>query len=185
MIGAGVQGRFQLRALAHITDCRDVVVWSRTADRAEAYRAEMEAGGWSVEVAETTADVAAACTLIVTATPANTPVLAAGDVRPGTHITALGSDNVGKQELDAALVGRADLVVADSISQATHHGECAAAIAAGALERDAIVELGSVIDDATLGRTDPDEITIADLTGVAVQDIAVAEMAYRALVATD
>ncbi|HSG77956.1 MAG TPA: NAD(P)-binding domain-containing protein [Acidimicrobiia bacterium] len=182
MIGAGVQGRFQLRALARVTDCRDVLVWSRSADRAAAYRDELSQEGWEISIAATPSEVAAASDLVVTATPAQEPVLFAADVRPGIHITALGSDNVGKQELDAQILGIADVVVADSVSQATHHGECAAAIAAGAIEQGQIVELGQVIADPGLGRTSPDQITVADLTGVAVQDIAVARMAYRALV---
>ncbi len=181
IVGAGVQGRFQLRALAHVTDCRRVTVWSRTAERAAAYREEMEAEGWEVDVAADPADVAATCNLVVTATPATEPVLRAGDVRPGTHITALGSDNLGKQELDPAILARADLVVADSIAQTTHHGECAHAVAAGVLSLDDIVELGRVIDDPALGRSGPGDVTVADLTGVAVQDIQVAKMAYRTL----
>ena len=181
IIGAGVQGRFQLRALAHVTECRDVVVWSRSVQRAAVYRDEMAAEGWTVRIASTPAQVAASCNLVVTATPATEPVLAVADIRPGTHITALGSDNLGKQELDSAILAAADLVVADSISQASHHGECAAAIAAGNLDPGRILELGTVIAQPSLGRSSPDQLTIADLTGVAVQDIAVAKMAYRAL----
>jgi ornithine cyclodeaminase len=182
MIGAGVQGRFQLRALAQVTECRDVMVWSRTPQRAVAYREELSREGWEISIAATPSEVAAACNLVVTATPAEEPVLSGADIRPGMHITALGSDNLGKQELDAQILGKADVVVADSISQATHHGECAAAIAAGAIEPGDIVELGRVIADPLLGRTSPDQVTVADLTGVAVQDIAVARMAYEALV---
>jgi ornithine cyclodeaminase len=125
--------------------------------------------------------VAATCNLVVTATPATEPVLHAGDIHPGTHITALGSDNLGKQELDAAVLESADRVVADSIAQAIHHGECAAAVGAGVLSVEDIVELGRVVDDPGLGRRRPDDITVADLTGVAVQDIQVAKMAYRTL----
>jgi ornithine cyclodeaminase len=181
MIGAGVQGRFQLRALAHVTDCRRVVVWSRSSERAAAYREEMAAEGWEIEVASDPGSVAAACNLVVTATPSTEPVLSLEDIRPGTHVTALGSDNLGKQELDARILERADLVVADSIAQATHHGECAHAVAAGILSVDEIVELGRVIDHPELGRRRPGDVTVADLTGVAVQDIQVAKMAYRTL----
>jgi len=179
IVGAGVQGRFQLRALAHVTDCRRVVVWSRRAERAAAYRDEMAGEGWDVEISADPAGVAAACNLIVTATPATEPVLLAGDIRPGTHITALGSDNLGKQELDAAILAAADRVVADSLGQATHHGECAAAVHSGVLAIEDIVELGRVVDDPGLGRQSPEDVTVADLTGVAVQDIQVAKMAYR------
>ncbi len=105
----------------------------------------------------------------------------ASQIRPGTHITAVGSDNVGKQELDPAILGIADRVVADSISQATHHGECVHAVAAGHLEEGDLVELGTVVADPRLGRTAPDQITVSDLTGVAVQDIQVAKMAWAAV----
>jgi ornithine cyclodeaminase len=181
MIGAGVQGRFQLRALAHVTRCRRVAVWSRSRERAEAYRDELGDEGWEIDIAPTPGAVAAAADLVVTATPATMPVLTAADLHPGVHITALGSDNLGKQELDPAILGTADRVVADSIAQTTHHGECAHAVAAGLLDVDDIVELGRVIDDPALGRRSADEITVADLTGVAVQDIQVAKMAYRSL----
>ena len=117
----------------------------------------------------------------MTTTPASEPLLVAGDIRPGTHITALGSDSLGKQELDPRILRRADVVVVDSIRQTTHHGECAAAVAAGLIAVDDLEELGTVIDDPGRGRRRADDVTVADLTGVAVQDIQVAKMVYRAL----
>ncbi len=180
IVGAGGQGRFQLRALPAATDCRRVLAWGRDPGRRDGYAAEMEAEGWEVA---TTADPAeiADCDLIVTVTPARAPLLMADWIRPGTHLTAVGSDSVGKQELDPAILGGADLVAADSVSQTTHHGECAHAVAAGLLDPASIVELGEIVADGSLGRTDPDQITVADLTGVAVQDIQIAKMAWAAL----
>ena len=93
----------------------------------------------------------------------------------------MGSDDLGKQELDATLLARADLVVADSISQCVHHGECHAAIQAGLIEEGSILELGHVIKDPATSRTSKDQITVADLTGVAIQDIQIAKMVDRAL----
>jgi ornithine cyclodeaminase len=92
----------------------------------------------------------------------------------------MGSDDDGKQELAAALLGRADRVVADSVSQCSEYGECVHAIGAGLLARDDIVELGAVVSGSALGRTSDDQITVADLTGVAVQDIQIAKMIARA-----
>jgi len=181
MVGTGVQARFQLRALPAATGCRKVLAWGRDADRLAAYADEMAGEGWEVETTGDPADVPAACNLIITVTPARSPVLLDEWIRPGTHITAVGSDNVGKQELDPAILGRADIVVADSISQTTHHGECVHGIASGHLERDSIVELGAIVEDRSLGRTAPDQISVADLTGVAVQDIQVAKMAWATL----
>jgi len=181
MLGAGVQGRFQLRALAPVVACRRVLAWSRDPGRAAEYAAELSAEGWEVDVAATPQAVAAECSLIVTATPARAPLLQAGDIRPGTHITAMGSDSVGKQELDADVLAAADLVVVDSTSQAFHHGECAPAHEAGAITPADVVELGAVVAGTHPGRTSDEQITVADLTGVAVQDLVIAEAVYRRL----
>jgi len=181
IVGTGVQARFQLRALPAATDCRKVLAWGRDEERLVAYAAEMEGEGWEIETTGDLADVPAACDLIVTVTPARQPLFPAEWVRPGTHITAVGSDSVGKQELDPAVFTMADIVAADSISQTTHHGECVHGLASGYLQRGDIVELGSIVQDGSLGRTSPGQITVADLTGVAVQDIQVAKMAWAAL----
>ena len=97
IVGAGVQGRFQLRMLRHVVSCDDVVVWSRSADRLDTYRTDMEAEGVSVTTTTDLAEVMATCDLVVTATPTREPLITVDLVRPGQHITALGSDNVGKQ----------------------------------------------------------------------------------------
>jgi ornithine cyclodeaminase len=92
----------------------------------------------------------------------------------------MGSDDLGKQELEAALLAKADLVVADSISQCGQYGECLHAIQGGLIEEGSILELGQVIQNPALGRTSEDQITVADLTGVAIQDIQIAKMVDRA-----
>jgi ornithine cyclodeaminase len=181
VVGSGVQARFQVRALAHVIRCRDLLVWGRRPERLEAYRAELTAEGWRVETTTTMSDVPASCDLIVTVTPSGDPLLMADQIRQGTHITAVGSDNLGKQELDAAILASADRVVADSIPQCTHHGECAAAVRSGLLDPARILELGRVVADPQLRRRSDSEITVADLTGVAVQDIQVAKMAWAGL----
>lgn len=183
IFGTGVQGRMQLEYTAPLVDCRDVVVWGRSEDALAAYKDSMGALGFTVETTRDAGVVAAACNLIITATPAMSPLLQNSDVRPGTHITAVGSDTPDKRELDPAILGRADVVVADSISQCLERGEIFHAIEAGVLARDRLVELGNVIADPLLGRTSDDQITVADLTGVAVQDIEISKAVYRALTA--
>jgi len=76
---------------------------------------------------------------------------------------------------------KADIVVADSISQCLLRGEIHQALKAGVLEKERIVELGNVIVNPDLQRTSEEQITIADLTGVAVQDIQIAKAVYQAL----
>ncbi|MEM7354108.1 MAG: ornithine cyclodeaminase family protein [Acidobacteriota bacterium] len=181
IVGAGIQARLQLEYLAQICDCRQVLAWGRSPDAMARYRDDMAAKGFDVEIACDSAEVAAGCDLIVTTTPSTEPLLRAADVRPGTHITAMGSDTPGKQELDAALLGRADRVVADSIVQCRERGEIAHALQAGLVREKDLVELGSVIVGDAVGRTAEDQITVADLTGVAVQDIQIATAVVGAL----
>lgn len=178
IVGAGVQGRFQLRMLRHGVSFDEVLVWSRSQERLDGYRRDMAAEGFEVAVTTDLDEIIDKCDLIVTATPATDPILTR--VRPGTHVTALGSDNLGKQELSPELLLDAAVVAADSRSQALHHGECAHAVAAG-MAQEKIVELGELVTGSVLGRTGPSDVTIADLTGVAVEDIVVAEMALQGL----
>jgi ornithine cyclodeaminase len=172
--GTGIQARLQLGYLRDMTPCRDVLVWGRGEPQLEAYRNEMTAQGFRVQTTRVTADLLKTCNLIVTTTPTSNPVLHAADLQPGTHITAMGSDVPHKQELDSQILARADLVVADSIAQCLERGEIYQAIKAGLLAEDQLVELGHVISGKAPRRTNNSQITIADLTGVAVQDMAIA-----------
>ncbi len=181
IVGSGTQARFQLQHLGSATPCREVMVLGKVPDEVERYRAEMSEVGYSVEVARSSAELAAACNLIVTTTPATTPVLWAEEVRPGSHITAMGSDTPHKQELDSEILATADRLVADSITQCLERGEIFHALRSGHITRDDLVELGDVIAGRAPGRTGAAEITVADLTGVAVQDIQIARAVYEAL----
>lgn len=182
IVGTGTQARLQLQYMAGVTKCRDVLVWGRGEDQMNRYGAEMSRAGFEVNTTTDAAEVAKTCELIVTTTPATKPLLRADDVSPGTHITAVGSDTPHKQELDAAILARADVVVADSVEQCLVRGEIHKAIEAGLIGRDGLVELGSVIAGRAPGRATVDQITVADLTGVAVQDIKIAEAVYKAVV---
>ena len=117
--------------------------------------------------------------MIVTTTPATKPLL--DSVRKGTHVTAVGSDSPAKQELDTSILGSADLVVADSISQCLERGEISHAIRSGVLEKGDLIELGRIVAGDCLGRTSAEQITVADLTGVAVQDIEITKAVFRAI----
>jgi ornithine cyclodeaminase len=178
ILGAGVQARLQLRVLAHVTACRDVIVWSRTRTHAEQFATAAAREGFGVMVASDAATVAASADLLVTTTASRGPLFPADVVRPGTHVTAVGADAPGKQELDPALFARASLVVADSRAQCADHGELAHAVAASAVALDGVRELGAVLAEPSAPRA-PDAITICDLTGVAVQDIVIAQHVLR------
>ncbi|MDC0160859.1 hypothetical protein OAJ07_05345 [Gemmatimonadales bacterium] len=186
VIGAGVQARMQLEMLCSVVEAKSALIWGRNEEKVGKMIGELESSdallsaGMEVRAVESVQELAETSRLIVTATSAREPVLRADQVQPGTHITAMGSDDDGKQELDVALLGKADRIVADSVSQCSQYGECLHAINAGVISLDDIVELGAVVSDSTDGRTSDDQITIADLTGVAVQDIQIAKMIARA-----
>ena len=181
IVGTGTQARLQLLHLKHVTPCRHVLVWGRGEAQLQRYCDDIEPHGFAVETTQDRADILRTCNLVVTATPATAPLLHLADLQTGTHITAVGSDTPDKQELDSAVLARADVVVADSVSQCLERGEIHKAIQSGYVTRDDVVELGDVIAGRAPGRTAQDQITVADLTGVAVQDIKIAAAVYEAL----
>jgi ornithine cyclodeaminase len=180
ILGTGVQARLQLLYLRDVTACRDVLVWGRDLVKLARYKAEMELEGFVVETTLVSHEVADSCNLIVTATASTAPLLRVDEIRIGTHITAVGADTPEKQELDPAILQQADLVIADSISQCVERGDIAHAIREGKILTEDLIELGHVISGQTPGRTSEDQITVADLTGVAVQDIQIAKAVYEA-----
>jgi len=186
IVGTGVQAKLQLELLRDVVDCKQCYVWGRDSTKArrmtdELYKKKsIQAWGIEIEVSDDLGSLVSQCNLIVTTTPARQPLIQADQVQKGTHITAMGSDDYGKQELASDLLAKADLVVADSISQCVDHGECRTAVQDNQIEESAILELGHVIKNPKIGRTSEYQITIADLTGVAVQDIQVARMVAQA-----
>lgn len=181
VFGAGIQGRMQLRFLKPFTSCRKTMVWGINEDECRDYKKDMEAVGFHVDVCLEPDQIAAKCNLIVTATPSKEALISAGHIRPGTHITAMGSDTPEKNELDPQILANAGAVVADSLEQCRLRGEIFRALSAGAIKEGKAVELGNVISGKSPGRTSPEQVTVADLTGVAVQDINISEGVYRAL----
>jgi ornithine cyclodeaminase len=182
IIGAGVQGRMQLEFLKSVTACRDAIVWGLSQTEVADFKSDMEPAGFRVETTLNVADVLRVCNLIVTATPSRTPLVKTDLIQPGTHITAMGSDTLDKIELEPDILARADIVVSDSRSQSRTRGEVSQALRAGALpSMDSVRELGEIISNPGLRRRSDDQITVADLTGVAVQDIQIAKSVYEAL----
>lgn len=181
IVGSGVQARLQLEHLKPLTPCRKVLVWGRGEEQLQQYQSDMDSLGYSVKTTQDSGNVLRTCNLIVTTTPATEPLLASPELQPGTHITAVGSDTPHKQELEPGILQAADLVVADSISQCLIRGEIHHALDAGCISEGDIIELGNIIAGNSARRTTPDQITVADLTGVAVQDIQIAAAVFDAL----
>jgi ornithine cyclodeaminase len=166
LIGTGLQARKQVEALRVVRpQLREIRVWGR--DPARAARAASDVGG---VVVATVAEAARAADVVITCTASREPILMADDVRPGAHVTALGSDGIGKQELDPELLRRADLLVVDALEQCLRLGELQHAPE----QADRAVEIGLICAGTKDGRTDDDQLTVTDLTGVGVQDVAAA-----------
>ncbi|WP_111431894.1 ectoine utilization protein EutC [Rhodobacteraceae bacterium DSL-40] len=186
IFGTGLQARMQLRALCLVRPIREAVFWGRDVAKAAAAATEMMQELGIAASAEADAEAAVrGADIIVTTTPARAPILLAEWIEPGQHVTAMGSDQHTKNELDPACLARADLYVADRLSQTRALGELRSAIAAGnvAPESD-FAELGDVLSGRTGGRPGPEAITIADLTGTGVQDTVIATLARARAEAT-
>jgi ornithine cyclodeaminase len=175
IVGTGMQARLQLEALQAVTPCRRVLVWGRNARETRKFCDQFEARGYHVTPTLDVEALARGCRLIVTCTPSTEALLQAQWIQPGTHITAAGADAEGKQELAAALVAKADLLVVDSVSQCAGFGEVSHAVKAELVKVERLVELGRVLAGKHPGRTGESQITIADLTGLAIQDVQIAK----------
>lgn len=186
VFGAGVQAALQLEALTLVRPIREARLWARQPERAAATAARLsERLGFPVHAATESRAAVAGADIVVTTTPADRPILMADWLEPGQHVTAMGSDAEHKNELDPAVLSRADLYVADRLTQTRRLGELRHAIAAGTVAADReFPELGAVIAGQAAGRGSTDAITVCDLTGTGVQDTAIATLARgRALAA--
>jgi ornithine cyclodeaminase len=179
VIGSGVQAREQLRCLATVRAVSHVIAWSPTRRNLERYCRDMNAEGIDAVAAGDAEEVCRGAEILITATPSRTPLVRAEWLRAGVHITALGSDSPGKQELEPACFDLADLIVVDRFAQCAAFGELKHALDAGLLTRhDVHAELGAIAAGLKPGRQSPTAITIADLTGVGFQDTAIASAAF-------
>jgi ornithine cyclodeaminase len=179
IIGTGIQAKLQLQYLQNQTPCKTVWIWGRNKDKAIKFANDFSSDV-VIHIAESPSELAKHCNLIVTTTPSEVALLKAEDIQKGTHITAVGSDTEHKQELESKLLKKADLVIADSIPQSKNRGEIYRALTDGEISEDKITELGIAIQNPKLQRTTDDQISIVDLTGVAVQDIMITKAVYTA-----
>ncbi|MFZ5822230.1 MAG: cyclodeaminase [Chloroflexota bacterium] len=181
VIGAGRQGQFQLRALQLARTFERVLAYDKDADRLKQYVDEMKfALNVEVVAAPSAEAVVRESDYLVTATPSREPFVRAEWLHPGLHITAMGADNGRKQELFPEVLARADRRICDLKAQVFRLGEHHFAAEAGLLSaQDAVDEIGEVVAGRKPGRVSDQEITVCDLTGVGIQDTAIALLAYR------
>lgn len=178
VLGSGLQARHQVRCLRCVRRISRLVAWSPDRSRLDAYVREMRDEGLDAQARPTPEAVCREADLLITATPARAPLVQPEWLRAGQHVTALGADSPGKQELDAGCLARADLLVVDRLTQCAAFGELRHALEAGLLRPDRVhAELGDIVAGLKPGRTAPSQITIMDLTGVGFQDTAIASKA--------
>jgi alanine dehydrogenase len=171
VIGAGVNGKAAARTF--LARGQDVQFWDVDTARAEAAAEELGAG------VAASREEALAAERLVTMTPGHEVLLAEGSLRPGQHVSLMGADGPGKAEIAVAELARTR-VFCDDWEQASHNGELAHALEAGALAREEVTELGAVLAGGAPGRTSDEEITAFDSTGLAIQDLAIALAAMEA-----
>jgi ornithine cyclodeaminase/alanine dehydrogenase len=174
VVGAGVNGRAAARTF--VARGHDVAVWD-----VDPMRAAHAARDTGARVAGSREEALAAG-LLVTVTPGHELVLPDGTLRPGQHVSLMGADGPGKSEVAVEELRRAR-VFCDDWEQASHSGDLVHAVEAGALGREDVTELGRVLAGEAPGRGSPDEITVFDSTGLAIQDLAIARETLAAYAA--
>jgi ornithine cyclodeaminase/alanine dehydrogenase-like protein (mu-crystallin family) len=176
VIGSSGQARFQLEAHLAVRQPEKILTYSKTRANSEKYAREMQDKyGLPVAVVASVKDAVEQAELVVTATSAKSPLVMADWIKPGTHITAIGSDMPGKVELEPALLAKAK-IFCDRRSQVATQGEVHHALDAGLIVLESVIELGDVVNNTKPGRASEDDITVADLTGVGVLDAAIANV---------
>jgi alanine dehydrogenase len=182
IVGAGVQSYTQLDAIAAVRSIEEVVIADRNAERVADFldhfadRFDVRAG----EISE-----AAACDVLSTVTPVESPIVDRADVGDHTHINAIGADAAGKHELSDQILLDAKLVI-DDYEQTTHSGEINVPWSEGVLDDDDIYgSVGEIVTGKKPGRTEEDGVSVFDSTGLAIQDVAAAHVVYEHAVAND
>jgi alanine dehydrogenase len=179
VIGAGAQARTQVAAILKVRPIREIVVYDRHLTCSRPFAEHMAAAyGIAVRPTENPAEAVTGLDIVVTTTPSRTPVVQRAWVSPGTHINAIGADAAGKQELAAAILTAAKVVV-DDWAQASHSGEINVPLASGELTPEMIYgSLGEIVAGKKPGRQSAAEITVFDSTGLIIQDLALGYAVY-------
>jgi alanine dehydrogenase len=181
LVGAGAQARTQLMVLKEfLKKIEEVRVTDIIRASREKYAEEMsEKLGLHVRAVNNIKDTVSGADIVITVTPTRVPIIKSEWIGAGTHINAIGADAPGKEELDLELLKRAKIVI-DDWEQASHSGEINVPLAKKIITKENIwAEISEIVAGLKLGRTSPDEITVFDSTGLAIQDAVTAELAYK------
>ncbi|MCE8423747.1 MAG: alanine dehydrogenase [Candidatus Methanoperedens sp.] len=178
-VGTGNQAKSQLLAINEVLDIEEVKAISASEKQTLTFRDDMQNKVNCDIVPEKSIKEVCDCDILVTTTPSREPIIMNDWIAEGTHINAIGADAAGKEELDPLILKRARIIV-DDIPQASHSGEVNVPISKKVMTvKDIAGELGEVIIGKKKGRTKDSDITVFDSTGLAIQDVATADMVYK------
>lgn len=178
IVGAGGQAPYQLDAALRAHPFQAVLAWNRSPEKLAALEAIAKRHGVAFKTPGLEASVRQA-DVIITILSSQEPLVKADWVAPGTHLACMGTDTIGKQEVEPSLLARSQIFT-DEIAQSVKIGEAQHAVQAGLLAVNAIAHIGAVVSSDRAGRTSGDEITLFDGTGVALQDIVCARAVLKA-----
>jgi ornithine cyclodeaminase/alanine dehydrogenase-like protein (mu-crystallin family) len=178
VIGTGIQGLWQPLAHKTVIDFDRLLIWGRSVEKAKMLQTQLEPQlpGVKIEVVTDLEQLVRESEIIVTATGSLEPIIKSEWVQPGTHITAVGADDDRKRELELGVLEKANVIVVDSLLVNQKYGDIAQALKAGTLEASSLIELGTLLENPSLGRTSNEQITVAKLVGLGVQDLAAVEV---------
>lgn len=182
VIGTGTQAEMQATMICSHLGLGSVAIWGRNPARAAALCGRLRAGGLAATPMDTVREVCHASAVLVTTTPVTQPVVQLEDVPETLHIVAVGADTPGKTELDPRILGRAHTIVTDAHQECLSNSDFGAAVRAGEIAEDCDRSFGEML---ALPEPDPRMaqagISVVDLTGMGVQDLAIAELTLSGL----
>ncbi len=180
ILGSGVQARSHLEAIAIVRHLTEVRVWSPTPEHRAHFVRSVRDSNFAVRDAGSAREAVDGADIIVTATASPTPVLEGSWVSAGAHICAVGSARPNMRELDTPLIARARVYVDSRQAALAEAGDLVIPIEEGRWTADRIVgELGELLAGRVPGRLSPGEITIFKSLGMAIEDVAAADLVYR------
>ncbi len=179
LVGCGAQARTQLMALKYLFKIKLVYVWGNKIEYAKQFLRDTRHYGLKMQIKEKISECVKDADIVVTTTPARSPIVKSAWIKEGTHINAIGADARGKEELEPSLLKRARIIV-DDWNQASHSGEINVPLAKGIIKKkDIYATLGEILVGQKKARANARQITIFDSTGLAIQDLAVANLVYK------
>ena len=176
IIGSGEQAKLQAIWIAHYLGITKIRIWARKSSKALALAAELNSCGLTCSVSQNRVQLCKESRIVVTTTPSTMPVLMSEHIVNETHIIALGADSPGKQELDPTILKRAKYIVTDDHNQCLDHGEFGVACRTQTISSDSDYALGALLSEGKQLELQAGDISVVDLTGLGVQDLAIASL---------